>query len=218
MKILTAFLMVFAVMASSPISAAGADTPRGRLTGGVQYELPGWFKKSFLVMNEDLEEANRQGRHLALFFHLDECPYCARLLDENFRRGDTKDFTEKHFDIIGINIRGGNTVEWFDGHSYSETELARKLKVVATPTMIFLDAKGNIALQLNGYRAPAAVRQALEYVHGKHYSSQSLADFVEKRSKAAAYRFRQDARFSQMADFKGYRKPLAVFFEVHRLR
>ena len=213
MKTLTAFWLALAMIGSSLVFAAGADTPRGRLTGGVQYELPGWFKKSFLVLSEDVEEASRQGRHLALFMHLDECPYCARLLDENFRQGETKDFAQRHFDVIGINIRGGNTVEWFDGHNYSEAELARKLKVVATPTLVFLDARGKIVLQLNGYRKPSALRQALDYVHGKHYSSQSLADFAEKRNTAAVYRFRKHARFSEMTDFQGYAKPLAVIFE-----
>lgn len=55
-------------------SAVGADTPRGRLTGGQVYELPGWFKKSFLVLNEDVQEAKAQGRHVMLCMHLAECP------------------------------------------------------------------------------------------------------------------------------------------------
>jgi thioredoxin-related protein len=213
MRISAVLLLAFTMMVSAPISAAGADSPRGRLTGGVKYDLPGWFKKSFLVMREDVDEASRQNRHLMLFMHLDECPYCARLLDENFRQGDTKEFAEKHFDVIGINIRGGNTVEWFDGKEYSETELSRQLKVVATPTLVFFDAQGNVVSQLNGYRKPPVLRQALDFVHGKHYRSQSLAAYVERQGKAAVYRFRPDSRFSDMTDFKGYSKPLAVIFE-----
>ncbi len=181
--------------------------------GGQQYDLPGWFKNSFLVLNEDVEEAGQRGRHVLLFMHLDECPYCARLLKENFRRGETKDFAEKHFDVIGINIRGDRPVEWFDGKTYSERELAGNLKVKATPTLVFFDTKGKIVLQLNGYRKPAALRQALAYVHGKHYRTQTLAAFVEQQNKAAVYHFRKDPRFSDMTDFKGYAKPLAVIFE-----
>jgi thioredoxin-related protein len=213
MKTLTAFFLAFAVMGSSLLSVAGADTPRGRLAGGQIYELPGWFKKSFLVLNEDVQEAQEQGRHVMLFMHLAECPYCARLLDENFRRGDTKNFTEKNFDVIGIDIRGGNTVEWFDGKSYSEKELATMLRTIATPTMLFFDANGKTVLRLNGYRKPSVLRQALDYVVGKHYQSQSLASYVEQQNNSAVYRFRADPRFSDMADFKGYSKPLAVIFE-----
>lgn len=193
--------------------ATAAEARRGQLTGGQIYELPDWFKKSFLVLHEDVEEAKAQGRHAMLFMHLDECPYCARLLNENFRSGEAKDFAEKYFDVIAINIRGGNSVVWFDGKTCSETELARKLKVVATPTMVFFNAKGKTVLQLNGYRKPAVLRQALDYVHGKHYQSQSLSSYVEKQNRTAVYRFRPDARFSDMTDFKGYAKSLAVIFE-----
>lgn len=119
----------------------GADAPRGRLTGGIQYELPNWFKKSFLILKEDLEEASQGGRHLMVFNHLEECPYCARLLDENFRQGETKEFTEEHFDVIGIDIRGGKNVEWFDGTTYTEQQVARNLKIKATPTIVFFDRK-----------------------------------------------------------------------------
>lgn len=213
MHAIKAVLIAFTVAVVSLTSVVEADTPRGRLTGGQIYELPGWFKKSFMVLNEDVAEAATQGRHVMLFMHLDECPYCARLLDENFRTGETRDFTEKHFDVIAINIRGQNPVEWFDGKSHSERELAGMLKIKATPTLVFFDPKGKIVLQLNGYRKPPALRQALDYVNGKHYQSESLASFVEKQDKPAVYRFRPDARFSEMTDFKGYAKPLAIIFE-----
>jgi thioredoxin-related protein len=206
-------LRVLAVMVLVLPPVAGADTPRGRLTGGVKYELPGWFKTSFLVLNEDVVEATQRGRHVMLFMHLEECPYCARLLEENFRHGKTKDFAEKNFDVIGIDIRSDRAVEWFDGNTYTEQQVARNLKVKATPTMVFFDVKGNIVLQLNGYRKPAALRQALDYVHGKHFQTQTLAAYVEQQNKAAVYQFHKDPRFSEMTNFKNYDKPLAVIFE-----
>jgi thioredoxin-related protein len=213
MKTLKALILMLAVTVIAMPPVIAADAPQGRLTGGIQYELPGWFKSSFLILKEDLEEASQRGRHLMVFNHLEECPYCARLLDENFRSGETKDFTEKNFDVIGIDIRGGKNVEWFDGQSYTEQQVARNLKIKATPTIVFFDLKGNIVLQLNGYRKPAALRQALDYVHGKHYQTQTLAAYVEQQKKAAVYQFRKDSRFSEMTNFKNYDKPLAVIFE-----
>ncbi|MDH3514209.1 MAG: thioredoxin fold domain-containing protein [Gammaproteobacteria bacterium] len=213
MQILKALFVMLAVTVIAMPSGMAADPPRGGITGGKSYELPDWFKKSFKFLKEDVEEATQQGRHLMLFMHLDECPYCARLLDENFRHGETREFTEKNFDVIGINIRSDNPVEWVDGNTYSERELAGNLKVKATPTMVFFDMTGKVVLQLNGYRKPAALRQALDYVHGKHYQTQTLAAYVEQQNKAAVYQFRKDPRFSEMANFKNYDKPLAVIFE-----
>lgn len=193
--------------------AVAADALSGRLTGGQVYDLPPWFKQSFLALRDDAKEAGARGRHAMLFMHLKECPYCARMLDENFRAGATKEFMQKHFDVIAINIRGDQTVEWLDGNTYTEQEVAQATNVVATPTVVFLNAKGDVVLQLNGYRKPETFRQALDYVHGRHYEKQTLASFVEQRNKKPTYQFRSHPMFQQMTDFKGFQKPLAVMFE-----
>jgi thioredoxin-related protein len=149
--------------------AAAGDVAPGRLTVGEKYELPSWFKMSFLDLPDDLKEANANGRQLMLFAYLDECPYCARLLKENFREGATKEFIERHFDVIALNVRGSQSVGWFDGRHYSERVLMDKLKVRGTPTIFFIDPKGKIALQLTGYRSREAFRRELEYVQRQAY-------------------------------------------------
>jgi thioredoxin-related protein len=194
-------------------AAVAEDAPRGRLAGGEKYDLPPWFKKSFLALREDAKEAGAHGRHAMLFMHLEECPYCARMLNENFWAGETKEFMQKHFDVIGIDIRGSNPVEWLDGKTYTEQELAAVTKVVATPTVVFLDANGKVVLRLNGYRQPQAFRQALAYVQGRHYEKQTLASFVEKQGQKAVYQFRSHPKYVEMTNFKGYTKPLAILFE-----
>jgi len=209
MQRLFASIALLLLIVSVPVVA---DTAPGKVTGGQKYELPDWFKMSFLELNDDLKEANAHGKQLMLFLHLEECPYCARTLDENFREGANKEFIERHFDVIGIDIRGSRSVDWFDGRQYSERELAHKLKVYATPTIIFLDPEGKIALQLNGFRKRQAFRQALEYVQQQAYRHESLASFVAQQ-KQAPYRFRAEPMFRDMTDFKNYRRPLALVFE-----
>jgi thioredoxin-related protein len=194
-------------------AAAAAETPRGRLVGGRAYELPEWFKTSFLTIADDAREAGALDRHAVLFMHLADCPYCARTLDENFRAGETSEFLRRHFDVVGIDIRGSRQVEWIDGRSYTEKELARALKVFGTPTIVFLDTRGNTVLRLNGYRRPLPFRQALEFVHGRHYQAQTLAAFVEKHKREPAYRLRPHPRFVDITNFAGHPGPLAVIFE-----
>jgi thioredoxin-related protein len=195
------------------LALAGAALAQGRLTGGVAYSLPEWFKPSLLALNEDVAEARVQGRHVLLFLHLDECPYCARMLDESFRRGANHDFLRRHFDVIGINVRGAQEVVWTDGTAYTERALARKLKVFGTPTLVVLAHDGSIALQLAGYRDPRALRQALEFVQGAHYRGQTFAAWLETRDKPVLYELREHPQFAKRTDFKGYGKPLAVLFE-----
>ena len=191
---------------------ATAEVAPGKITGGQKYDMPAWFKMSFLDLKDDLKEADAHGRQLLLFLHLEECPYCARMLNENFREGATKEFIERHFDVIGIDIRGSRTVDWFDGRQYSEQALAQKLKVFITPMVVFIDPEGKTALQLSGFRKHQTFRQALEYVQQKAYRHESLASFVAKQQQAP-YRLRAEPMFRELTDFKDYRKPLALMFE-----
>jgi thioredoxin-related protein len=190
-----------------------AQGVRGQILGGEAYQLPGWFKASFLNFREDMEEAKQQGRHVMAFLHLDGCPYCARMLKENFSGGERTDSIRRHFDVIGINIRGALEVVWIDGAKYSERTLAAHLKVYATPTVVFLHPDGGKILQLDGYRDPRAFGHVLEYVRSRQYRQEPLAAYLEKRRDAAVYEFRDHPRFSRITDFKGYRMPLALLFE-----
>ena len=207
MRLLAAAALLLALAAP-----AGAQT-QGRLTGGIIYTLPDWFKASLLDLREDVEDARKANRHVMLFLHLDECPYCARMLKESFVGGDNERFMRAHFDVIAINVRGASEVTWSDGKKYSERALVRELKAFGTPTLVFLGASGEVVLKLVGYRDPAALRDALGYVQSAAYRRETFTTYVATRRKPAGAALRVDPRFAQVTDFKGYRKPLAVVFE-----
>ncbi|MBI3547128.1 MAG: thioredoxin fold domain-containing protein [Gammaproteobacteria bacterium] len=190
-----------------------AETQPGRAVGGKAHALPDWFKSSFLNFQDDVDEARKAGRHILVFMDLNDCPYCARTLDENFREGDNMEYIRKNFDVIAVNIRGSLELTWIDGAAYTEQGLAGKLKVNATPALVFIDADGNKVLQLNGYRTPPTLQQALEYVHNQEYRTQSLSSYIETKQQTPVYTFRDHARFEKITDFAHYRKPLAIIFE-----
>ena len=190
-----------------------ADSSVGKLTGGTIYALPDWFKSSFLDFGEDVEDARAQGKHIMVFLHLDECPYCDRVINENFISGRNREIIEENFDSIGINILGDLDVTWIDGESYTEQQLARHLNVIATPTMVFVDLSGNKVLQLNGYRDSESIRHALEYVEGKYYQQQSFADYQAKLKRPETYSFRPHPQLEVTNYLKDYNGPLLVLFE-----
>jgi thioredoxin-related protein len=157
-----------AALAALMLSAAGltgaAEDP-GTLKGGVAYTLPQWFKPSFLDFRQDVAEARKQGRQVMVFLHLDNCPYCARMLEENFISGENRDFMQKHFVVVAVNVRGSLEVTWVDGVTYTERGLAEHLKIRGTPTLVFLDQDAKKVLQIGGYRDRRALRAALDYVN-----------------------------------------------------
>lgn len=170
MRSITAALVVLTLAGASLLAAA---QPAGQVSDpekpvtGIAYTLPQWFKSSFLDFRQDVAEARKQGRHVMVFLHLENCPFCARLLEENFVSGDNHDIMRKHFDVIAVDARGSLDVTWTDGVAYTERTLTRHLGVRGTPTLIFLGEDGRQVARLNGYQDPGTLRSTLEFVRRK---------------------------------------------------
>lgn len=186
---------------------------KGVLTGGQKYDLPDWFIQGFLDFDMEVSAAEEEQKQVIAFLHLDECPYCVRMLDENFRTGKTRDFIEQNFHVVGINIKGDLEVVWSDGKTYRENSLARHLKIFGTPTVVFLSPKGENVLQLNGYRDPVAFRLAVDYVSGHHYRSSSFSEYLVNSKRQAVYSFAQHPLLQTATYLKDYPQALVVLFE-----
>ncbi len=101
-------LWVLLGLAGTALAAEKAE-----LRGTGRFEIPGWFKSSFLVMPEDVAEAAHAGKRLLVYFGQDGCPYCAQLFNTNFSQPHILDYTRQHFDAIAIDIWGNREVTDF---------------------------------------------------------------------------------------------------------
>lgn len=203
------FIAVFAALAIvAPVTAA-AET--GKLTGGMAHQYPDWFKASFLDIKEDAAEAAAENKHVILFLSLNGCPYCARMLSESFAENKAEIMAD--FDTIGLNIRGDRTVTMDGENEMSEKELAGKLRVRFTPTVIFLDGEANPVFRINGYWDPAQFRIALGYVSTRSYEGMKIADFAKQREAEAVWKFAAHPAMSDLSDLSKVKTPLLVLFE-----
>ncbi len=190
----------------------------GAFLGAKTSEKPSWFKESFLEFEEDVAEATEQGRRVMLYFHQNGCPYCARLVEENFTDPEIKTYVQQHFDGISINMWGDREVVSVGGKSFTEKTLSAALKVQFTPTLLFLNEKGKVILRLNGYQSPEKLRQALSYVADKQESLQSFTQYMLKGSANSDQQLIKDDFFLEEVDLpaiiKRSNKPLALYFEA----
>ncbi|MDH5483753.1 MAG: thioredoxin fold domain-containing protein [Gammaproteobacteria bacterium] len=185
-------------------------------------ELPPWFNLSFLDLQDSLDEAIAAGkRGLIVYFGRKDCAYCKALLETNWGEKDIIDYTRKNFHVIAIDVIGQRTVTDFDKRTYTEKEFATRLKMNFTPSLLFFDTQGRLALRLSGYRPIYQFRAILEYVADTHYRNIKLKDYLARAEPALS--FGQDEmnendvflapphnldRSQIQAD-----KPLVVFFE-----
>ena len=90
-----------------------------------------------------------------------------------------------------VEVRTGALVTrvLFDGTRATEKALAARLKVRATPTLMFLDERGAAVLRLNGYYDPGRFLLALDYVSNREYRKQpDFQAYLKSRGASAEER------------------------------
>ncbi len=184
--------------------------------------LPHWFKLSFLDLDEDLREAEKEGKiGLMVYFGQKRCPYCYALLENNFGKTDIRDYTRTYFDVVGIDIHGSRQVIDLQGKEWTESSFSDHMDTNFTPTLIFYNLEGEEALRLPGYYPPYKFRAALEYVADDHYRKESFRSYLARADVPLTFDA-QELNYEEFFLSPPYAldrsrwpadKPLLVFFE-----
>lgn len=215
-----------AVLGILPVSSAVAEETgleAGMVNPGYE-EKPAWFSNSFLDLRDDVSEATGANKRVLLYFYQDGCPYCKKLITENFADREIVEKTQAGFDVIAVNMWGDREVTDLDGTVTSEKPFAKAMKVMFTPTLVFLDEEGKAVLRINGYYPPHKFSVALDYVAGKYEKTMTFPDYLHQTAPVAAtgeihhdpayiggdYRLPQAARNTD--------RPLLVMFEQKQCR
>ena len=209
---LTMAVLILVTAILLPAMSAASET-RGKITGGVLHETPAWFKDSFLEIVDDVDDASDAGKHVLLFFELEGCPYCDRMLEESFEAEPLSSYIQANFDTVAINVKGDREIAFNEEISVTEKELGEILKVYSTPALLFLNADNKTIVRVNGYRAPERFRQVLEFVATRSYQTTTLADYLQAKLDRNVYQLRTNALFSDITDLSSVDGPLMVIFE-----
>ncbi|MFT4650400.1 MAG: thioredoxin-related protein [Polaribacter sp.] len=214
----TRFILYLALLSAITITSTHATEPKpGESFGAKKTEIPHWFKDSFLEFEDDIAEATDENKRVMLYFHQDGCPYCARLVDENFGDPVIEAYIKKHFDGITLNIVGDREVISIAGQSFTEKTFSAALNVQYTPTLIFLNESGKVALRLNGYYPPDEFRAALNYVAEKHELKYNFSSYIAQNSKPVNNDLIPEDFYNHSSQLSGLigqdKPPLAVYFE-----
>lgn len=180
----TIFTAAFALALLAGPTVAGATgdlLPEPELGDDGLHRQP-WFQDTFLNLAEDLEEASGLGKQLVIMWEQKGCPYCRATHEINFRIPRLVDYVSKNFFVLQFNLWGDRKVTDFDGEVISEKDLARKYRILYTPTLQFFpdsleDVGGKPGddievLRVPGYFKPFHFYFLFRYVHEKGYESE----------------------------------------------
>ena len=205
------------LFAQASLAAEPNNLEAGMVNPGYE-EKPDWFKNSFLDIGEDVEEAAAAGKRVMLYFYQDGCPYCAKLLRDNFSQQSIVQKSRKYLDVIAVNMWGDREVTGLDGQQTTEKEFAANLRVMFTPTILMLNEQGKVVLRINGYYHPVKFEAALDYVGQHKEKSLSFAEYYRKLAPVKASGKLHEADFFlpppyDLQQLSKNTKPLLILFE-----
>jgi thioredoxin-related protein len=181
-------------------------------------ELPGWFKQGFPNLEEELAKSRVAGRRLIVMFHQENCSYCQALVERNLSQRSIETFMREKFDVVAVDIWSDRAMTGIGGVRHTGKSLAASYGVQFTPTMLFMDEAGRVALRLNGYLAPPRFRAALEYAAQRKENKISFRDYLQPLQNAGSGSlipegFLQGDPVDLSRRGNGNRRPVAIFFE-----
>ena len=215
-KLLVILTIFFLFGIHSVFAKSEGELAAGMVNPG-HAEHPEWFKVSFLDLFEDIEDATDNNKRLLVYYYQDGCPYCKKLLEENFSQREISDKTQQYFDVVSINLWGDKEVTVGD-KTYTEKEFAEALKVQYTPTLLFFNEDNKIAFRANGYYPPEKFSALLDYIGKKQEAGLSYQDYMAKvNPQPSTGKLHDDINsVSSVSDLRYVSnpgKPLLVMFE-----
>jgi len=201
------------------LSAANKQQLTEGMVNPGHHDKPSWFRLSFLDIRDDIKEAATAKKRLILYFFQDGCPYCKKLLEDNFGQRAIAQKTQKHFEVVAINMWGSKEVTDLNGKVTTEKKFAEALKVQFTPTLLFFDEKGKVVVRVNGYYYPQKFMALLNYISGKLETKLSFRAYLKKNSPSKANSKLQYEKgfikppYNLKKIMASNKKPLLVLFE-----
>lgn len=159
-----------------------------------------WMRDTFKDLNEDLAEANAEGKRLMLLFEQRGCVYCRKMHEEVFSDAEVADYIRENFFVVQMNLHGDTEIVDFDGEALTEKAAARKWGLLFTPTILYLPEEveeGQTAAQAAVASQPGAFSKGttldlMTWVEEKRYELDNGEDF--QRYHARRIKERDDGK------------------------
>jgi cytochrome oxidase Cu insertion factor (SCO1/SenC/PrrC family)/thioredoxin-related protein len=113
--------------------------------------------------------AGREGKQLAVFMTLPDCPGCLEMERTVLRDPASEKAFSRHYRGVRLDLAG--TREMIDptGRKTSISDFANRLHVFATPSFVFFNPKGEVLFRYTGTLDAAGLKQLAAYVAAGDY-------------------------------------------------
>ncbi|MEA2050233.1 MAG: thioredoxin family protein [Campylobacterota bacterium] len=132
-----------------------------------------------LNINSILNEATKSNKKVMFFFHIPHCPYCDRMLNNNFKDKNILDEINKSFILVDIYTADKGKVS-FNDFKGTRKNFASYLEANVVPATLFMNNDGQIIHKAMGYRNKDEYITEIKYVSTDSYTRVDLEKFIEE--------------------------------------
>lgn len=126
-----------------------------------------------------LEQAKSQNKHVMFYHHIPGCPYCKKMLEENFKDPNILKIINENFVYVEIYTAHSGPVI-FKNFTGTHKEFSVYAGAVAYPATIFMNSEGEIVHRAIGYRNIDEHLADITYISTKNYETINLESYIEK--------------------------------------
>lgn len=177
---LLAFCITIVMSSVSLIAIADRmDSYQIGTSGQANVKHPGWFKDSFLNLQDDLFEARESGkRGIIVYLGQENCSHCQAFMDTTLADSETRNRVQKRYDVIGLDIFSDLELMDIDGTSLTVKNFAEAKGARFTPTILFYGTEQSQLLKIVGFYPPEKFNRVLDYIDSEHYRTQKLSEYL----------------------------------------
>ncbi|MEA3372523.1 MAG: thioredoxin family protein [Campylobacterota bacterium] len=130
-------------------------------------------------LNKHLETAKNQNKFIMFFHHIPGCPYCQRMIEENFKDPNILKVVNKNFIYVDIYTADTDPVVFKD-FAGTHKEFSSYIGAVAYPATVFMDKNGKVLHRAIGYRNIDEHFADITYISTESYKKMDLESYKEK--------------------------------------
>ena len=115
-----------------------------------------------------------------IFLHRVGCSYCNSMEEFTFDDDDVKNFINKHFHFVSINVTTDHDI-LFEKQHMEGLDFAKEVGYNFYPSVLFLDKDGEILYASVGYKEEKEFLLILEYIQTRSYKTLSFDQYKHKK-------------------------------------
>jgi thioredoxin-related protein len=137
------------------------------------------FSSEASDIRAELEAARGEGRRLAIFFELPDCPRCLEMKRRVFADPDVERQFGRDYRAVRIDLAAATPVADEQGAARTARELAERWRIYGAPSFVFFAADGSLEYRFAGSLAdPADFLRLGRFVFQADYENRPFSDYL----------------------------------------